>query len=253
MVDFNLSGKVALVTGGSKGIGYAIGKGMAKAGANIILASRHLSEAEEAAKSLTKLGVKTAGIRVDIQDIAQAQTAVDETVRRFGKIDILVNNAGVAIHTPALEVTEKIWDTILHTNLKGLFFSAQAAARAMVKQGKGGRIINIASVGSIVAQRNQAPYGASKGGVIQLTRVLAVEWAVYNILVNAIGPGSIRTDMNREYLANPKNLQYNLGKIPLGRIGMPDEVAGAAVFLASEAASYVTGQTFYIDGGWTLE
>lgn len=253
MPDFSLSRKVALVTGGSKGIGYAIAKGLAEAGADIALCSRHLPEAEKVAGSLGVFNVKSVGFRADIGNITQAHQAVVETVKRLGKIDILVNNAGVCIRKPALEITEEIWDTHLNTNLKGLFFCAQVAAKEMIKQGTGGRIINISSVGAIVAQRQQAAYGASKGGIVQLTRVLAAEWAKYGILVNAIGPGSIRTEINREYYSNPENLKRSLSKICLGRQGSPDEITGAAVFLASEASSYITGQTLYVDGGWTLE
>lgn len=253
IMNFDLSGKVALVTGGSKGIGYAIGKGLAMRGANVVLASRHLSEVKKAAKSLEVFKIKSAGIYLDVRDVTQMERAISEVVSKFGELNILVNNAGVSVRMPALRVTEEVWDNILDTNLKGAFFCAQVAARQMIKQKKGGRIINISSVGAIVAQREQAPYGASKAGITQLTRVLAVEWAKYNILVNAIGPGSIRTNMNKEYLSVPENLKRNLSKICLGRIGDPMDIAGISVFLASEASSYVTGQTFYVDGGWTIE
>lgn len=250
---FSLSGKIALVTGGSKGIGYAIGKGFAMAGADVILASRHIAQAQEAAESLKTFNVQTAGIFMDVSQVSQTHKALDEVVKCFGRLDILVNNAGISPRKPALEITEEWWDAILDTNLKGTFFCAQAAARHMIKLGVHGRIINISSVGSMVAQNQLAPYGASKGGINQLTRVLAVEWAKHNILVNAIAPGSIRTDINRDYLSVPDNLNRNLSKICLGRIGNQDELAGAAVFLASEASSYMTGQTIFIDGGWTIE
>ena len=250
---FSLSGKTALITGGSKGIGYAIGKGLAMAGADVVIVSRHESEARDAAKSLEAFGVKSAGIYVDMSEVSQVQTAVEEIVNRFGKLDILVNNAGISPRKPALEVTEEFWDAVLDINLKGTFFCAQAAARQMIKSGEGGRIINISSVGSMVAQRELAPYGASKGGINQLTRVLAVEWAKHNILVNAIAPGSIRTNINREYLSVQENLERNLSKICLGRIGDQDDIAGAAVFLTSQASGYMTGQTIFIDGGWTIE
>jgi len=251
---FNLSGKVALVTGGSKGIGFAIGRGLAQVGANVVLASRHLFEAKKAAESISKIfKVKSAGMEVDVREVVQCQALVEETVSKFGRIDILVNNAGISVRKPAIEITEGLWDTILDTNLKGVFFCAQAVTKQMIKQGSGGKIINMSSVGAIVAQREQAAYGASKGGIIQLTRVLAAEWAKYNILVNAIGPGSIRTNINKEYLSIQKNLKFNLSKICLGRIGNPKEIAGAAIFLSSKASSYMTGQTIFVDGGWTIE
>lgn len=251
---FDLSGKIALVTGGNKGIGYAIGQGLAQVGADVVLASRHLAEAQKAARSISKtFKVMSTGMAADVSEVAQVQALVKETVRKFGRIDILVNNAGISVRKPALEITEELWDTILDINLKGLFFCAQAVAKQMIKQGSGGRIINMSSVGAIVAQRQQAAYGASKGGICQLTRVLAAEWAKYDILVNAIGPGSIRTNMNRKYLSVQKNLKHNLGKICLGRIGNADEIAGPAIFLSSKASSYMTGQTIFVDGGWTIE
>ncbi|MDD5698533.1 MAG: glucose 1-dehydrogenase [Victivallaceae bacterium] len=250
---FDLSGRVALITGGSKGIGYAVAQGFAMAGAAVALTSRHGAEAEQAAKSLEAFKVESLGIGADVKDLSQAQSTVLEITGRLGRLDILVNNAAAGSRKPALEVTEEFWDNILDTNLKAAFFWAQAAARQMVKQHKGGRIINISSVGAMVAQRENAPYGASKGGLNQLTRNLAVEWAGYNILVNAIAPGSIITEGNEKHLSNPKSIEHNLSKICLGRIGKPEEVIGAAVFLASEASSYVTGQILYVDGGWTIE
>jgi len=190
---------------------------------------------------------------MDVSHISESQASVEDVAKEFGQLDILVNNAGISPRKPALEVTEEWWDAILDTNLKGTFFCSQAAVRQMIRSERGGRIINISSVGSMVAQNALAPYGASKGGINQLTKVLAVEWAQYDILVNAIAPGSIRTDINREYLSVPENLERNLSKICLGRIGNQDELAGAAVFLASQASSYMTGQTIFVDGGWTIE
>ena len=250
---FDLSGKVALITGGSKGLGYAFAKGFAMSGASVVLTSRHLSEVEQAAKTLEAFNVKSLGICADVKDISQAESTVQEIVSRFGRLDILINNAYAGSRKPALDISEEFWDAILDTNLKGTFFWAQAAARQMIKQNQGGRIINISSVGGAVAQNENSPYGASKGGMNQLTRNLAVEWAKYNIQVNAIAPGSFMTNGNGKHLSNPQNVKNNLAKICLGRLGKPEEVIGAAVFLASEASSYVTGQILYVDGGWTIE
>lgn len=252
MITYDLSGKVALVTGGRKGIGYAIAKRLAQAGANVAIASRNESEVKKAAQSLSSFGVESIGIGVDVSNIAEAQKIPSLVAERFKRLDILVNNSGISIPTPALEVTEKIWDKILDTNLKGMFFCSQSACRQMMNQG-GGTIINIASVQSVVAQRNQAPYGSSKGGIAMMTKVLALEWAQYDIRVNVIAPGSIRTDINREYLARPENLRKNLSMIPLNRIGDPEDIAGMAVFLCTDDASYITGTTIFIDGGWTIE
>lgn len=250
---FDLSGKVALITGGSKGLGYAMAKGFAMAGATVVITSRHRSEVEQAAQSLETFNVKSLGICADVKDIPQAESTVQEITRKFGRLDILVNNAHAGSRKSALDISEEFWNNVLDTNLKAPFFWAQAAARQMIKQNEGGRIINISSVGGMVAQRENSPYGASKGGMNQLTRNLAVEWAKYNILVNAIAPGSFMTEGNEKHLSNPQNIQHNLTKICLERIGKPDEVIGTAVFLASEASTYVTGQILYIDGGWTVE
>jgi len=252
MITYDLSGRVALVTGGSKGIGYAIARKLARAGTHIAIVSRHESEAKRAAESLSSLDVKAIGISGDVSIVADIRRIISRVIDTFNRLDILINNAGIAIRTPAVEVTEQIWDTIVGTNLKGMFFCAQCAAQQMMKQ-NGGIIINISSIQAIVAQRNQAPYAASKGGIVMVTKVLALEWADYNIRVNAIAPGSIRTDLNREYLAKTENLQKNLSLIPLKRIGDPDDIAGMAVFLCSDDAAYVTGATVVVDGGWTIE
>lgn len=252
MITYDLSGKVALVTGGSKGIGYGIARRLAQAGADIAIVSRHESEAMRAAESLGSLNVQSLGIAADVSEVSDVEMILGKIIERFNKIDILINNAGIAIRAPALEITEEIWDKVLDINLKGMFFCAQAAAKRMIK-GNGGTVINISSVQFMVGQRNQAPYAASKGGISMVTKVLALEWAEYKIRVNAIAPGSIKTDLNREYLAKPENLQKNLSLIPLRRIGNPEDVAGMAVFLCTDDASYITGTTLLVDGGWTIE
>lgn len=252
MISYSLSGKVALITGSSRGIGYAIGRRLAQAGCDVALVSRNDTDVKAAAETLLPLGVRSVGLAADMRITAEAQAVPRTVVDLLGRLDILVNSAGVSIRTPALEVTEDLWDKTLDTNLKGMFFCSQSAASHMVTRGAGS-IVNIGSVQSFVAQRNQAPYDASKGGVVMLTKVLAVEWAQYGIRVNCVAPGSIRTEINKEYLSRPENLQKNLSMIPLGRIGDPEDVAGVVAFLCTEDAAYVTGATVLVDGGWTLE
>jgi len=252
MISYDLSGMVVLVTGGSRGIGYAIAKKYAEAGATVAILSKNGNKAKEAAEKLNSHGLKSIGMGIDMSKGDQASQAPKYVVEKFGKIDVLVNNAAVDLRMPALEVDEDIWNTTLDTNLKGMFFCAQSAGREMIKR-KTGSIINIASIQSVVAQIGQAPYGASKAGIMMMTKVLALEWGPYNVRVNAIAPGSIKTDMNEEFLSKKENMQKNLSKIPLGRIGDPDDIAGITVFLSTNDAAYITGSLIIVDGGWTLE
>lgn len=252
MLSIDLSEKISVVTGGTRGIGRGIVEILAEAGSHVVIVSRHVEQAKTAAeKVIQKYGVKALGLQADISQVAEVKTVVDETVKEFDRLDILVNNAGTAIRASAFEITEDIWDTVLATDLKGTFFCAQEAARCMRQQG-GGRIINIGSVHSHTAMKLYAHYGACKAGVVQLTRVLALEWAEYGILVNCVAPGSIPTEINQEWLAKPENLQSNLHRIPVKRLGTPQDIAAAVVFFCSEYTSYITGQTLYVDGGWTI-
>jgi NAD(P)-dependent dehydrogenase (short-subunit alcohol dehydrogenase family) len=250
MLSVDLTGEAAVVTGAGSGIGLATAQALLKAGASVIAADIREDRLETIGPGLQELGpARTA--REDIADTGAGPRLAERALQEFGRLDILVNNAGVAIRRPALDIDGELWERIVNTNLRGAFFCAQAAARVMVGRG-GGRIVNIASIQSLVAQRHQAAYGASKGGLAQLTRVLALEWAEHGIRVNAIGPGCILTEMNREWLSVPEHLENNLGLIPLRRVGQPEEIASAAAFLCSDLASYITGQLIIVDGGWTI-
>lgn len=252
MLAMDLSGKTALVTGGAKGIGLEISRFLGQAGARVAITGRDTVALDRAEEELVELCVPTSVHVVDMSDI-EAVIKLPQTVAvAHGGLDILVNNAGMATPKPALEIDVNTWDEILSINLKGLFFCSQSSVKIM-KERNFGRIVNISSVQSFVATRNSAPYVASKGGITMLTKALALEWSEFGINVNAVAPGSIRTNINRDYLKIAENLQRNLSKICLGRIGKPSEIAGAVVFLCSDYASYITGETLVVDGGWTIE
>ena len=249
--QFSMKGKVAIVTGGSRGIGRAIAEALAGAGAAVILAGRNRERAEEVASAITATGGSAVGVPADVSKASDVDRLMQTTVERFGHLDILVNNAGISPFWKKAELlTESEWDEVMAVNLKGTFLCAQAAGRIMIPQ-KSGRIVNISSIGGRVALPNLVAYCAAKGGVEQLTRVLAVEWASHNILVNAIAPGYVETDLTDGLRKNPKLQDSLIRQTPLGRFAKVEEVAGAAIYLASDAASFVTGQTLYIDGGWT--
>ena len=242
-----LEGKVALVTGGSLGIGEAIARAFGHAGARITV--DYLHHQEPAERLCQEIGQdKAMAIQADVSKIADIERLVQATVERFGRLDILVNNAGIEMPTPFLEVTEDQWEKQLAVDLKGPFFAAQVAARQMVKQQKG-KIINISSVHEDLPMPGNAVYCAAKGGLRMLIRTLADELAPHHINVVGIGPGAIATPINKQTLEDPQKVQTLLNSIPLGRIGKPEDVAGLALWLASDAADYVTGTTFFIDGG----
>ena len=250
----NLDGMTALVTGSGRGIGSALAFGLAQAGASVALSDvpEQLPGARETAERIKGEGVDSRTYGLDVLDLANIRRTVDEVVRDFGRLDILVNNAGIRRRQPALEVTEDNWDAVIDTNLKGPFFCAQAAARVMIEQG-GGRIINISSQLAIIAGENRAAYCASKAGLANLTRVLALEWIKYGITVNAIGPGPTETPGllaadTRSAAELAADLSANM---PLGRRMLPEELVGAAVYLASPSASATTGHLLIVDGGWT--
>jgi len=249
---FDLSGKVAIVTGGNQGIGLAISRGLAEAGAAVIIANRRAEEGKQAAESLKKDGLHVISIPTDVSDEASIAAMVSNVVKDFGKIDILVNNAGVIIRKAAEEITREDWDHIMNTNLRGAFFCCQLVGREMIKQKKG-KIINISSDASQRATAERSVYATSKAGVSHLTRCLAVEWAKHNINVNAIGPGPTHTPLNKKYYEeNPDKLQQTVQSIPMGRMGDTSDYIGAAVFLASEASNFMTGQTLLVEGGSTI-
>lgn len=248
--EFDLSGKVAIVTGAGRGIGYHIALALAKYGADIVVCSRTTSELEKVSIEIEKLGKQAMIQSLDVTNIKSIPSMVDKTMKTFGHIDILVNNAGVNRPQWALDVTEENWDLVMNTNLKALFFCAQTVGRVMIKQKKG-KIINISSDAGSVGLLRRAAYCASKGGVNLLTKVLALEWAQYNINVNAIAPAFIKTPLTEPMFEEKGFREYVLGNTPLGRVGEPKDVSGALVFLASEASNYMTGSVMLIDGGWT--
>jgi NAD(P)-dependent dehydrogenase (short-subunit alcohol dehydrogenase family) len=249
---FDLSGKVAIVTGGNQGIGFGISRGLAGAGATVVIANRRGDEGQKAAETLQKEGLNAISILTDVSQKSSTAAMVEKVIGEFGKIDILVNNAGVIIRKPLEEFEENEWDTIMNTNLRGLFLCCQFVGREMIKQKKG-KIINISSILSQITQPGRGVYATAKAGVSHLTRALALEWGRYNINVNAIGPGVTMTPINQKYFEdNPVELKKIVSDIPIGREAYPRDYAGAAVFLASDASDYVTGQTLLVDGGMTI-
>lgn len=245
-----LAGQAALVIGASGGIGGALAVSLAAAGGSVALAGRDESALEVAAAAVRKSGVQAETFVADVTDVGECYRLIEETVACFGHLDVLVNAAGGTQRGPALEVTEDGWDAIQSVNLKSVFFACQAAARVMKDQAGGGAIVNVASLNSVVGNAWAASYAASKGGIVQLTKSLALEWATSGIRVNAIGPGFIKTAMTSPLTTDSALSSKLLDHIPLGRFGRPDELGGAAVFLASRAASYMTGQVVYVDGGY---
>ena len=248
-----LKDKVAVVTGSSRSIGRAIALGYAREGAKVVINYRSdRGAADSAVGEIEEIGSEAIAVQADTSsssDVAELMAAATE---RFGRIDILVNNAGILIRTPFLEIEESEWDRILEVNLKGFFLCSQAAAKQMVQQGEGGVIINMSSAGDTLAGRDLTHYCVAKGGVRMLTRQLASELAPHGIRANAIAPGLIETDLNRDDLSDQKFRNYRLSMIPLGIIGVPEDIVGAAVFLASEDSRMATGTTIYLDAGQTI-
>ncbi len=245
---FDLSGQVALVTGTSRGLGQYFARALARAGADIAMTSRESSTLQDFSREIQALGCKTFSTALDVRDHASIQRAVTEIEEHFGKIDILVNNAGCNIRKPALDVTWDDWNTILDTNLRGSFFVAQAVARGMIARDYG-RIINIGSVTSVAGFAGLGPYGASRGGIRQLTMSLADDWGKHGVTVNCLAPGWFKTKQNQVLYENAAWVEYITDRIPVKRAGRPDDLDGAVVFLASESSRYVTGQTLLVDGG----
>jgi len=250
MLDkFSLKGKIALVTGGGRGLGKGMALALAGAGADVAVAARTEEELAQTVKEIQAMGRRAVGFKLDVTRVPDIQDTVARVASEIGGLDILVNGAGMNIRKPVLEATEADWDFLMAVNLKGAFFTAQAAARIMLPRGKG-KIINIASLTSEIGLPNICMYGVSKGGISQMTKGMAVEWARYNINVNAIGPGYFKTAMTTPLFENKESVAGLEKRIPFGRTGLPEDLAGAVVFLASEASDYITGQTIYVDGGW---
>lgn len=245
---FSLKDKVALVTGGSRGIGKAIALGFAEAGADVVVSSRKLEDLEKVAKEIEEKGRKSLALACHIGRKEEIEELVERVVKELGRIDILVNNAATnPVFGPILDIEERAWDKIMEVNLKGYFLTSLAVGKVMMKQ-KGGSIINLASTAGMKPSPMLGAYSISKAGVIMLTKVLATEWAVFNIRVNALAPGLVETKFSKALWGNPEILREALRDVPLGRVAQPEEIVGAALYLASEASSYVTGETLVLNG-----
>ena len=245
---FNLSGQVAVVTGASRGLGQHMARVLAKAGADLVLTSRTLDSLSGIESEIEALGRRALALQLEVREFESIQQMAAQAEASFGHLDILVNNAGCNVRKPALDVTWDDWNLILDTNLRGSFFVAQAVARGMIARGYG-RIINIGSVTSVAGYAGLGPYGASRGGIRQLTMSLADDWGKHGVTVNCLAPGWFRTDQNKVMYENPEWVEYLCDRIPVKRPGRHDDLDGALIFLASESSRYVTGQTLLVDGG----
>lgn len=245
---FDLTGRVAVVTGASRGLGQYLGRALARAGADLIITSRRVADLQDFKSEIEGLGRRAVPLELDVRDRESLRTIAERAADHFDRIDVLVNNAGCNVRKPALEVTWDDWNTVLDTNLRGSFFVAQAFARGMVTRNYG-RIINIGSVTSVFGYAGIGPYCASRGGIKQLTMSLADEWGASGVTVNCLAPGWFRTKQNSVLYENEKWVEYIEDRIPLKRPGQPNDLNGAVVFLASDASAYITGQTLLVDGG----
>ncbi|MDE3181020.1 MAG: glucose 1-dehydrogenase [Acidobacteriota bacterium] len=249
---FDLEGRRALVFGGASGIGRSIALGLAEAGADVVPVSRRAEEVARTAAEIRSLGRKSLEVTADVTQRPQIQRAIDSMLKEMSRIDILVNSAGVTKRVPSLEVDDETWERILDTNLKGTWLTCQMVGRVMKEQ-QYGRIVNIASIGSFLSLHEAAPYCASKGGVAALTRCLGAEWTPYNIAVNAIAPGVFETPLNTKLIHEPRRKASILSHTPMDRFGNLEEIKGVAIFLASEAASFLTGEIISVDGGFMAQ
>ena len=247
---FDLTGKTAIVTGTSRGLGQYFARALAKAGADLVITSRELSSLTEFRKEIETLGKKALPVRLDVLSQCDIENMVQTAIEEYGKIDILVNNAGLNIRKPSTEVSRQDWDTILDTNLKGSFFCSQAVGKEMIKRNYG-KIINIGSCTCVFGMEGIAAYTASRGAILSITRSLAAEWGKFGITVNVLAPGWFKTAQNAALYKNKEWLKYITERIPLNRPGRPNDLDGAVVFLASDASKYITGQMIMVDGGFT--
>jgi NAD(P)-dependent dehydrogenase (short-subunit alcohol dehydrogenase family) len=248
---FDLGGKVALVTGASKGLGAAIAVGLAKAGAQLALCARNREGLAATRAAVEAAGARAQVFEMDVLSRTSVRAAVAAVLETFGHVDVLVNNAGVNVRKPALELAEEDWDRVVDTNLKGYFLVAQAVGAHMVAR-RAGKVINVSSIFGAVGMHQQLAYAASKGGVVQLTKVLAIEWAKHGVNVNAVGPTYFETPLVSALRGDPERFAFINERTPMGRWGQPEELVGTIVYLASAASDFVTGQTVYVDGGWTI-
>ncbi|HMK64355.1 MAG TPA: glucose 1-dehydrogenase [Thermodesulfobacteriota bacterium] len=247
---FDLSGKVALVTGSTRGLGETAAMALAKAGADVAVCGRNQKDLERVSEAVRGLGRKSAGFSLDVTSKSDIQKGVLEILKYFGKIDILVNNAGVNYRVPVLDYPEDQWDLILNTNLKGYYLMAQAVVPQMIERGYG-KVINISSIAGQVGVINLLAYASSKGGVNQMTRVMAVEWAKLGVRVNAIAPTYFETELVTQIRNDPERMKFITERTPMGRFGKLPELEGLVIFLAAPASDFMTGQIVAIDGGWT--
>jgi len=248
---FDLTGKTAMVTGSTKGLGQVAAVALAKAGADVAVCGRNRDNLKKVSESVKKLGRDSDGFFLDVTSQQSVQEGVDQILKHFGKVDILVNNAGVNYRVPVLQFPEEQWDLIIDTNLKGYFLVARAVAPQMIERGYG-KIINMSSIFGFTPLPDQLAYSASKGGVNQLTRVMALEWAKNGVRVNAVAPTYFETELVTQIRNDPKRFNFINERTPMGRWGQPEEIEGIIIFLAAPASDFITGQIIYIDGGWTV-
>lgn len=249
-MNFRLDGRRALVTGGSRGIGFGIAKGLAESGANLVLVARNADELATAKSQLSSLGIEVETAPFDMSQASEIDTFFKDLVNRLGPIDILINNAGMSRRGPAHELTLDDWQAVIDLNITSVFALCQSFARHRMALTQPGKIVNIGSLMCSASRAGTAPYTATKGAVLMLTKSLAIDWAPHRILVNAIGPGYIDTPLTAPLKSDPTFDAWVKERCPLGRWGSPEDLAGAAVFLSSDAASFITGQIIYVDGGW---
>ncbi|MXZ89482.1 MAG: glucose 1-dehydrogenase [Dehalococcoidia bacterium] len=247
---FDLTGRVAIMTGAGRGLGRTMALALAAAGADLALASRTTSELDSLVGEVEALGRRAIAVPTDVTSPEACEAMVATTIDQLGRLDVLVNNAGTNVRKSALEITPDEYDSVLQTNLKGYFNGARAAGRHLVDQGSG-KVINVSSILGSVALPNQAAYASSKGAIDQLTKVLAIEWAAANVQVNGLAPTYFETDLTRPLYDDPERKAFIEDRTPMGRWGQPHELAGAVIFLASDASNFITGQTILVDGGWT--
>ena len=251
MEIFEIKNKVALVTGSTRGLGEVAAKSLAKAGADIAVCGRNTSDLERVTNSIREMGRNTKGFSIDVTDKKNVFQVVEKILKYFGQIDILVNNAGVNYRISVLEYPEEEWDRVINTNLKGYFLMAQAVVPQMIEKGYG-KVINMSSILGTIGLPHQLAYASSKGGVDQMTKVMALEWAKQGVRVNAIGPTYFETELVSQIRDDTERFNFINERTPMGRWGYPPELEGTVIFLASPASDFITGQTLYVDGGWTI-